>query len=324
MVTPSPNRIEPTGDDTPAATLYGYVWRMSGGHQGGLSLVAIVVAALSMAPLELQRRIVNDAIGGSDVRLLAILGVLYLAVVLLQAGLKFFLHLYQGWVGESAIRYTRLHLARLNAEHRRAEATPGDNGGGRAVSIIGGEVEKLGGFVGESVSEPLVSAGTLAAILGYMLVMEPLLALISLAFLAPQAIAAPLIQRLVNRLVERRVGLLRDMGELVAAETGQESGRQSGDADYGPSLESIYRNRIKIYFWKFAGKGATNLMNNLASLSALVVGGYLVIRGETTLGVVVAFVSGFDRLIDPSRQLLTFYRIMEQTRIQHRMIARWM
>lgn len=324
MVTPSPNRIERTGDDTPAATLYGYVWRMSGGHQAGLSLVAIVVAMLSMAPLELQRRIVNDAIGGADVGLLAILGSLYLAVVLLQAGLKFFLHLYQGWVGESAIRYTRLHLTRLNAEHRRAEATPGDNGGGRAVSVIGGEVETLGGFVGESVSEPLVSAGTLAAILGYMLVMEPLLALISLCFLAPQAIAAPLIQRLVNRLVEHRVGLLRDMGEMVAGETGQGTDQQPSGGDYGPSLESIYRNRIKIYFWKFAGKGATNLMNNLASLSALVVGGYLVIRGETTLGVVVAFVSGFDRLIDPSRQLLTFYRIMEQTRIQHRMIARWM
>lgn len=322
MVTPPSNRIEPTGDDTPAATLYGYVWRMSGGHQAGLSLVAIVVAALSMAPLELQRRIVNDAIGGSDVVLLAILAGLYLIAVLAQSGLKYFLRLYQGWVGESAIRYTRGHLVRLNAEHRNAGSET-DGGHGKAVSIIGAEVEKLGGFVGDAVSEPLVSAGTLAAILGYMLAVEPVLALISLCFLLPQVIAAPLVQRIVNRLVERRVRLLREMGELVAAETGDGAadGQRGG---YKASLEAIYRNRMGIYIWKFAGKGITNLMNNLASLSALGVGGYLVIRGETTLGVVVAFVTGFERLVDPSRQLLTFYRIMEQTRVQHRMIARWM
>jgi hypothetical protein len=101
-----PVRIRRTGDDTPARSLYGYVWRMSGWHQAWLALLAALVAGLSMAPLELQRRIVNNAIGGEDLGLLALLAAVYLAVVVLQTGLKYLLRLGQGWVGESAIRYT--------------------------------------------------------------------------------------------------------------------------------------------------------------------------------------------------------------------------
>jgi hypothetical protein len=83
-----PARIRRTGDDTPARSLYGYVWRMSGWHQAWLALLAALVAGLSMAPLELQRRIVNNAIGSENLDLLALLGAAYLAVVVLQAGLK--------------------------------------------------------------------------------------------------------------------------------------------------------------------------------------------------------------------------------------------
>ena len=37
-----PLRIRRTGDDTPARSLYRYVWRMSGWHQAWLSLLAVV------------------------------------------------------------------------------------------------------------------------------------------------------------------------------------------------------------------------------------------------------------------------------------------
>mgnify|MGYP003403376523 CR=1 FL=1 len=41
-----------------------------------------------------------------------------------------------------------------------------------------------------------------------------------------------------------------------------------------------------------------NFFNGLAPVAALVIGGYLVITGQTSIGVVVAFISGFDRLAD--------------------------
>jgi ABC-type bacteriocin/lantibiotic exporter with double-glycine peptidase domain len=50
----------------------------------------------------------------------------------------------------------------------------------------------------------------------------------------------------------------------------------------------------------------------------------MVIEGETTIGVVVAFISGFDRMSTPLRELIAYYRIAAQASVQHRMIARWM
>jgi ABC-type multidrug transport system fused ATPase/permease subunit len=339
-----PVRIRRTGDDTPARSLYGYVWRMSGWHQAWLSLLAALVAALSMAPLELQRRIVNNAIGGEDLRLLALLAAVYLAVVVLQTGLKYLLRVGQGWVGESAIRYTRRHLlgihqSRHAGTNRDDEASRNDHGGrreggrneggresGRAVSIIGAEVEQLGGFAGEAVAEPLVTGGMMLAILGYMFVVEPVLAAACLVFFVPQAIGVPIIQRIVNRFIARRIGLLRDFGEQVAEAGAAHGGRpESGlGAEHDAKLDAIYGNRIRIYLWKFASKGLVNLFNGLAPVSALVVGGYLVIVGQTSLGVVVAFISGFERLADPLRELIAFYRLAAQSRVRHDAIARWM
>jgi ABC-type multidrug transport system fused ATPase/permease subunit len=313
-----PAEIERTGDDTPAGSLYGYVWRMSGWHQAWLSALAVLVAVLSMAPLELQRRIVNDAVGDADLHLLVLLGALYLAVLTLLAGLKYLLRVGQGWLGESAIRYTRKHLLGI---HRRPDPDRGDESG-RAVSIIGDEVERLGGFVGEAVAEPLVNGGMVVAILGYMLVVEPLLTAACLAFFVPQLIAVPTIQRFVNRLVEKRIDLLRDFGDQVAAAAAgdEDSLRPAEDA----KLSAIYRNRIRIYLLKFASKSLVNFFNGLAPVAALLIGGYLVILGQTSIGVVVAFISGFDRLADPLRQLIAFYRLAAQSRVRHDAIAAWM
>ena len=53
----------------------------------------------------------------------------------------------------------------------------------------------------------------------------------------------------------------------------------------------------------------------------LVLGGWLVIHGQTELGVVVAFISGFEKIMDPARELLNFYRRMAQMRVQYRLIV---
>jgi ABC-type bacteriocin/lantibiotic exporter with double-glycine peptidase domain len=311
-----PRTVPTTGDDTPAASVYRYLWRMGGPHQLWICTLALAVAALSMVPLELQRRIVNGAIGDRDLDLLMRLGVLYGVVVLLGVGLKYALRVYQGWLAESAIRYTRAHLGRIHQE--RAATEEGDEG--RAVSIIGAEVEKLGGFVGNGLSQPVVNAGMLVAIVGYMLMVEPVIAVVSLLFLLPQALAVPLIQRAVNRLIERRVGLLREVGDLVAGRVDEgEPGRR-----LPAELDRVYGNRIRIYLLKYAQKLLVNLMNGLAPLSVLVVGGYLVIEGQTTIGVIVAFITGFERLSDPLRELLNYYRVAAQAGVQHDMIARWM
>ncbi|MDX1400854.1 MAG: ABC transporter ATP-binding protein, partial [Kiloniellales bacterium] len=186
---------------------------MSGSHQICICLLAALVASLSMVPLELQRRIVNGAIGDANFGLLISLGGVYLGVVLLQASLKYVLRLYQGWLTESAIRYCREHLSEIH-ECRSQQNQP--DAGGKAVSIIGAELEKLGGFVGEGLSQPVVNLGIVVAVFGFMLVVEPLIALFSLPFLLPQLLVIAWVQQRINDLIEKRLAILREMGDTIA------------------------------------------------------------------------------------------------------------
>jgi ABC-type bacteriocin/lantibiotic exporter with double-glycine peptidase domain len=277
-----------------------------------------MVALLSMLPLELQRRVINQAIGDRNIDLLLLLGGAYLVVIMLQGGLKYGLRLYQGWIGESAIRYCRNHLFGIHQKRRLETRSKAD---GQAVSIIGAEIEQVGGFVGEALAAPVVNGGMLLALFGYMLVVEPVIAGISICFFVPQVLTLPLIQRFINRLIDRRITMLRELGDLVADESDDDQKHQR--KDHQPILDAIYRNRIRIYLWKFAGKALVNLMSALAPLSALVVGGYLAIQGATTIGVIVAFISGFERMASPMTELVAYYRLAAQMRVKHDKIAEW-
>lgn len=314
-----PRKIPASGDDTPARSLVRYVWRMSGRHQLFVCLLALIVAGLSMVPLELQRRIINGALEMKQFSPLITLGAVYLGVLLLQALLKYLLRMYQSWLSESAILYNRTHLASL---HDRHLANSRDTENGRAVSIIGAETDRLGGFVGEGFSQPVVNLGMLVAIGGYMLVVQPTVAAIALLVLVPQAILVPIVQHKLNRLLERRLDLMRGMSDSISELQG--AGNDPEEAELGPQLRDIYDNRIKIFALKFLLKGAINLLNNLAPLAVLMVGGYMVLQGESTVGVVVAFISGLQRLADPVRELMNYYRVAAQANVQHSMIARWM
>jgi ABC-type bacteriocin/lantibiotic exporter with double-glycine peptidase domain len=311
---PPPLTIERTGDDEPAKSLANYIRFMSGRHQIGLCGIALLIAVLSTIPLELQRQIVNRGISDADVRVLLTLGGVYLIIILGQNALKFGLRLYQGWISESAIRNSRQHLSRV---HEGRRATTGSDPGGRAVSIIGSEIEQVGGFVGEGLSEALVQAATLVFIIGYLAFVEPLIMGVGLALLVPQVLIAVRVQHAVNPLVATRVELLRRLGDRVAS-----TGDLAADGDH-EEIDGIYDNRMRIYLLKFAGKTALNLLNALAPLGALLIGGYLVIQGATTIGTVVAFMSGFERLSDPARQLTVFYRSASQANVHHRKIAEW-
>jgi ABC-type bacteriocin/lantibiotic exporter with double-glycine peptidase domain len=302
------------GDHRLPTGLFRYVWQEGRTPQVWLCLLAALVFPLSMAPLELQRRIVDRAIGNEDLRLLALLGAVYLTVVLVQGGLKYMLRFYRGVVSERAVRRLR---RRLRAAPAQTQGAPdGDGGRGETVSIVTAEVERVGGFIGESLSEPVLQIGIFASILGYMLVVEPLIAIVSLGFFVPQLAFVPLLQRAVNRRARRKVELVRELGKLIVAP------RDDRGGSYHERLNRVYSVRLQYYALKFLIKFLNNLMNQLAPLSVLMIGGYLVTTGATTVGTVVAFIDGFRRLADPSRELLAYYRLMAETQVQYRLIAR--
>jgi ABC-type multidrug transport system fused ATPase/permease subunit len=321
----APRNPERTGDDRPASSLWGYVWRMSGWHQVSVCSLAVLVAALGIAPIELQRRIVDNAITPQDFDLLIILAAAYLSVIALHGLIKFVLRMYEGWLSESAIQYNRKHLSRLHA-HNQTGDHDGDSNG-RAVSIIGSEIEKLGGFVGDGLSQPIVNSGMLIFGLGYMISVEPMIGLIGVVALIPQVALVPVIQKRINALIEDRVEKMRNVSDALSDLSPTSDKDEDSDKALTPintGITAVFDNRMRFFLLKFSMKSLINFLNALAPISVLFIGGYLVIEGRTSVGIIVAFISGFDRMSSPMRELLSYYRVAAQAAVQHRLIARWM
>src|SRR3546814_11251849 len=128
----------------------------------------------------------------------------------------------------------------------------------------------------------------LLAMGGYMLVVEPLVASISMVFIVPQIILMPLLQARINRLMERRVTLLRGLGDQLAElPEAEDDFRHSG---LPVRLDRIYDNPLRTFLWKFGQKASMNLLHALAPLRVLPVGGLMVIEGATPIAVCLAFI----------------------------------
>jgi len=293
-------------------SLYRFVWKVSGPQQVRLCLLTLLLFPLSMVPLELQRRIVNSALAQVDIAVLVGLGGVYLAALLLAGALKYVRNLYLGRVSEGVIRRLRTRVSGVLARDTDREEF------GARVSMIAAETEQLGGFVGEAVAEPLLSAGILLTIASYMLWTEPQVALVAFAFFIPSLLIAPWLQERINRYGKQRTELLRELSQGVVVDEGHgEEERADGFKDL---IGRIYAVRIRLYAVKFFAKFLNNFMGHLGVLAVLVYGGMMVIEGRTDIGVVVAFISGFERIIEPARELLNFYRQQSQMRVQYRLI----
>lgn len=82
--------------------LYRYVLAVSGRDQIVLSVLSVALFLLELAPLELQRRIVNGAVERQAFEVIGLFCLLYVGVALVQGGLKLILNVYRGSVSEAA------------------------------------------------------------------------------------------------------------------------------------------------------------------------------------------------------------------------------
>ncbi len=294
-----------------STSLYGYVLKVSRKQQVRLGLLTMVLFPLASVPLELQRQIVNHAVVGSGVELLLAYGGLYLAVLLLQGGLKFVRDIYMYRIAEGVTR-----LLRKKFVHHAPHETGIDEGTTQA--IISSESEKVGGFVAESISLPLLQTGTVLSIAAYMLVIEPLIAVVAIAFLVPSVVIVGLAQPILNGLSRSKITLVRSLGESVLRD-GRDETAQAAEPD--ALVDRIYGLRLRFANLKNATKVLNQLITGLGLLSILLVGGWLAIEGRTEIGIIVAFMSGYERMTNPVRDLLNFYRRLSMMRVQYRLVA---
>jgi ABC-type multidrug transport system fused ATPase/permease subunit len=298
--------------------LYGYVWRTSRSKQIAICVLTTGFSPLTMIPLELQRRIVNQALPEGNVALLIILGLVYLALVCLQGALKFWLNMLKGATIEGIARHIRFRIVRR--VQQCAEPTADiDLRAGTVVSMLAAETEDVSGFGGDAFGLPLLAGGTIIYVLGYLLWVQPAIAILGVVIYLPQALIVPITQYSINRLARLRIVNVRHLGGIAANE-GQPR-RASADRPPGSSLiDRIYKLRIAIYVRKYLLAALGNFLDSLGVVIVLTIGGYLVIHGATQVGTLLVFISGLDKIADPWDQLINFYRSISNTAVAYDMI----
>ena len=83
----------------------------------------------------------------------------------------------------------------------------------------------------------------------------------------------------------------------------------------------IFKLRMIIYRQKYFLTILGNFLNAFGILVILMVGGYMVIRGDTSVSTLVVFMSGFQKISDPWDQLVQFYRSVSIARVTFKLVA---
>ena len=279
-----------------------------------LSVLSACVFLLELAPLELQRRIVNAAVGHKPFRLIGVLCLIYLGVSLLHGAIKLVTNVYRGSVGEKTNRHLRMQLAPTE----QSIAAGGDPG--VRISIIVSEAEAVGGFAGGSFSEPVLNAGILLSVFGYMLYVEPWMALVALLMFSPQLLFIPALQEAINRRTKRRIETLRAVSAAIVREAA-DGARAPGRHVYRQRIAYVYLLNVQIFIRKFGINFLMNLLFSLGVIGILAVGGWLVLNDRTEVGTIVAFISGVNRMNAPWGDLINWFRELTNAGTKYRMIA---
>jgi ABC-type bacteriocin/lantibiotic exporter with double-glycine peptidase domain len=293
-------------------TIMGFVLTYTGVHQAGLAVLSIAVFGLSAVPLELQRRLINDLTQKSQFDAVLWLALTYAGVALVEQLLKLTLNVYRAWVAESTVQRLREQIA---------EASPGTRassteGAGVEIAMIVEEAEPIGGFTGLSLSEPLLQGGILVSVIGYMLMLQPMLALLGLAFFIPQTIVVPLLQTAINRRAQSRILVKREASGSIANSIGTEASPTVRNA-----IRRVFTLNMGIYRFKYAMNLFMNLMHHFSVATALCVGGWMVFEGRIEVGTVVAIAGGLGKLNDPWGDLVNWAREYSVVAVKYRLFA---
>jgi ABC-type multidrug transport system fused ATPase/permease subunit len=306
---PPPRAAEMPGN------IYRYVLATSFWHQLVLMGLTVAVFLLEVVPLELQRRTIDDLVKHRDFWWIIELGAVYAGTVLLQGGTKLVVNLYRSWVGERATRDLRRRVHVLVSSTSAASSTP--EAEGVQASMIVTEVESIGGFVGGSVSEPLLQGGILFSVLAYMIHVDVWMAATAFALFVPQLVFVPLMQRAMNRRTRVRVRIIRRLSVSAVEGTGGDAARDRADDE---RIQRVFVLNMGIFRFKFSMNFLMNLSTQLQVIGALLVGGWAVYAGRLEIGGVVAFISGIGRITDPWGDLVNYFRDVNITQVKYALV----
>ncbi len=327
-------------------SIFKFVLRFSLRQQIFLTVMAALSFPFLYAFYELPKQIVNGAIqaDGTDfpkslipdfiaqdalpldhLPYLFVLCVLFLILVVVNQGFKYYVNVYRGLTGERMLRRLRYEL--YSRVLRFPLPTFRKVSQGEIIPMITAEVEPLGGFIGEAFSLPAFQGGTLLVIVTFLFIQSPIMAAAAIALYPLQMYLIPKLQRRVNLLGKERVRLVRRLSERIGETVQGVQEVHSHDtsnlelANFTDRLGSILDVRYKIYRLKFIIKFLNNFIQQLGPFFFYSIGGFLVITDSLDIGTLIAAIAAQKDLASPWKELLNYYQRMEDSRIKYEQVV---
>ncbi len=315
--------VKPTGAGPIERTLFRFIWKYSKRDQLVLLAVTSTLFPLLYLTLELPKRIINDAIGSASqtiefwgfsfeqTQFLVILCFAFLAAVLAHGLMKMRINTMKGVLSERMLRRFRYQL--ISRILRFPQPYFERVSQGELVSMVTAESEPMGGLMGDAISQPVLQAGQMLTILSFLFLQSVWFGLAAVALIPLQAWLIPKLQRQINLLNKKRIQEVR----VLAAQIGESAAgastlRGNGGWRYRRAMVSdqlgrLFGIRFDIYQKKFFMKFINNFISQLTPFMFYLVGGYLVLRGEVSLGALVAALAAYKDLSSPWKELLAYY-----------------
>jgi len=318
-------------------SLFRFIWRYSKYDQLRLVFWTLVTFPILYFSLDLPKRIVNDAIGGTgeDVTLLGVtltqiqfLLVLcfgFLGSVLVNGLIKMRLNTMKGIIAERLLRRFRFQMLTRILRFPRPYFRRTSQG--ELVSIITSEVEPMSGLMGDLLSQPLFQAGQMITIVAFLFAQSFWFGIAAVSLIPVQAWLIPRLQRQINQLNKSRIQEVRHLATDIGETAGGVSDlRTNGGVRYQLSqfsqqLGRLFGIRLEIFKKKYFMKFLNNLLNQLTPFFFYSVGGYLAIKGQITVGALVAALAAYKDIASPWNELLAYYNQTQDMAVRWETLA---
>ncbi|MBM3573361.1 MAG: ABC transporter ATP-binding protein, partial [Alphaproteobacteria bacterium] len=317
--------------------LYRFIFK----HSYRQQLFLLIVTAISFPFLyysyDLPKMIVNQAINGKNfprdflgfsfdqIPYLFVLCGLFLVLVCINGGFKFYINVYQGRLGERMLRRLRYELYARVLRFPLPQFKKVSQG--ELIPMITAEVEPIGGFIGEAINGSVFQAGQLLTVIVFLFVQDWKLGLAATALYPFQGWIIPRLQKRVNQLGKERVRTVRKLSERIgesvsgAHEVHAHNAARHKLADFSDRLATIFDIRFEIYNRKFFVKFLNNFINQLTPFFFFSIGGYLVIVGDMSAGALLAALVAYKDMSSPWKELLNYYQQKEDIRIKYEQVV---
>ncbi len=156
--------------------------------------------------------------------------------------------------------------------------------------------------------------------------LNPLLALLSFAIYPFEIAIIPMLQNRLNRLNQERIDVTRSLsntiGEAIAGirEIQAHGGYPIERKKFEGFIARVFSLRQRMNITNYGIKFTNNFFQNLGPFILFLLGGYLTMTRRFNLGALVAFLSAYEKLYDPWKELMNYYQDFQDSRIRYRRV----